>query len=479
MSPTPPRAGARNRVVVLMVILGCQLMMTLDASIVTTALTHIKAELGFTDSSLSWIQNAYVLAFGGLLLLGARAGDLLGRRRVFIAGTALFTAASLLAGLAPSAELLIAARTLQGLASAFAIPSTLALLITSFPEPEERTRAIAIYSAVIGAGASVGIIVGGVFTEYLSWRWGFLVNVPLGILILALSPRYLPETEPRPGRVDILGALSVTIGMSALVYGLVEAAEIGWGSARTLVPLTASVVLLVAFVLIELRAAQPIVPLRLFLSVQRSGAYIGRILIVGAMFSTFYFLSQYLQNVRGLSPLATGLVYVPMTGMFFAMVYAVRWAGPRVSKPVLLLTSLVTAGIGMAWLSRIDATTPVASILPPLLVLGIGQGIAIILLTDFGMAEVDQGDAGAASGLVNTAHQIGGSIGLALLTVVYGSAVHHDPAPDAVAQAHGYSTVFDVATGFYALAVIVALVMLTADRRASRSTAPVTVAAAS
>ncbi|MDQ4111121.1 MAG: MFS transporter, partial [Actinomycetota bacterium] len=273
MSPTPPRAGARHRAVVLMVILGCQLMMTLDASIVTTALAHIKAELGFTDSSLSWIQNAYVLAFGGLLLLGARAGDLLGRRRVFIAGTALFTAASLLAGLAPSAGLLIAARTLQGLASAFAIPSTLALLITSFPEPEERTRAIAIYSAVIGAGASVGIIVGGVFTEYLSWRWGLLVNVPLGILILVLSPRCLPETEPRPGRVDILGALSVTVGMSALVYGLVEAAEIGWGSARTLLPLTASVVLLAAFVLIELRASQPIVPIRLFFSVQRSGAY--------------------------------------------------------------------------------------------------------------------------------------------------------------------------------------------------------------
>lgn len=479
MSPTPPNA-ARHRAVVLMVILGCQLMMTLDASIVTTALTHIKTELGFTDSSLSWIQNAYVLAFGGLLLLGARAGDLLGRRRVFIAGAAVFTAASLLAGIAPSAGVLITARALQGLASAFAIPSTLALLITSFPEPEERTRAIAIYSAVIGAGASVGIIVGGVFTEYLSWRWGLLVNVPIGILILALSPRFLPETERRPGRVDMLGALTVTVGMSALVYGLVEAAEIGWASPRTLLPLAAAVVLLVGFVLVEQRAAQPIVPIRLFLSVQRSGAYVGRILIVGAMFSTFYFLSQYLQNVLGLSPLATGFVYVPMTGMFFAMVYVVRWAAPRVSKPVLLLTSLATAAIGMAWLSRIDSTTTVAWLLPPLLVLGIGQGIAIILLTDFGMAGVDPGDAGAASGLVNTAHQIGGSIGLALLTVVYGAAVHHDPAPDAVTQAHGYAVVFDVATGFYALAVVVALVILGADRRrASRPDPSVPVAAAS
>ncbi|MEI7057346.1 MFS transporter [Nocardioides sp. CCNWLW239] len=478
MSPISSSSG-RHRAVVLTVILGCQLMMTLDASIVTTALTHIKAELGFTDSSLSWIQNAYVLAFGGLLLLGARAGDLLGRRRVFIAGAAVFTAASLLAGIAPSAGVLITARALQGLASAFAIPSTLALLITSFPEPEERTRAIAIYSAVIGAGASVGIIVGGVFTEYLSWRWGLLVNVPIGILILALSPRYLPETERRPGRVDMLGALTVTVGMSALVYGLVEAAEIGWASPRTQLPLAAAVVLLVTFVLVEQRAAQPIVPIRLFRSVQRSGAYVGRILIVGAMFSTFYFLSQYLQNVLGLSPLATGFVYIPMTGMFFAMVYVVRWAGPRVSKPALLLTSLVTAAIGMVWLSRIDSTTTVAWILPPLLVLGIGQGIAIILLTDFGMAEVDPGDAGAASGLVNTAHQIGGSIGLALLTVVYGAAVHHDPVPDAVTQADGYAVVFDVATGFYALAVVVALVILAADRRrASRPDPSVPVAAA-
>ena len=479
MSPTLSTSGGRHRAVVLMVILGCQLMMTLDASIVTTALTHIKTELGFTVSSLSWIQNAYVLAFGGLLLLGARAGDLFGRRRVFIVGAALFTAASLLAGLAPSAGLLVAARTLQGVASALAIPSTLALLITTFPEPGERTRAIAIYSAVIGAGASVGIIVGGVFTEYLSWRWGLLVNVPIGILILALSPRFLPETEPQPGRVDVLGALSVTVGMSALVYGLVEAAEIGWTSTRTVLPLAASVVLLVAFVLVELRASQPIVPLRLFNSVQRSGAYVGRILIVGAMFSTFYFLSQYLQNVLGLSPLATGFVYIPMTGMFFAMVYVVRWAAPRVSKPALLLTSLVTAAIGMAWLSRIESTTTVAWILLPLLVLGIGQGIAIILLTDFGMAEVDPGDAGAASGLVNTAHQIGGSIGLALLTVVYGSAVHHEAAPGAIAQAHGYSAVFDVATLFYVLAVIAALVILTAERRRmARSTrVPVTAAA--
>lgn len=470
----PPTTGARHRTIVLAVILGCQLMMTLDASIVTTALTHIKQELGFTDSSLSWIQNSYVLVFGGLLLLGARAGDLAGRRRVFAAGTALFTAASLLAGIAPSAGVLIAARALQGLASAFAIPSTLALLITSFPAPEERSRAIAVYSAVIGAGASVGIIVGGVFTQYVSWRWGLLVNIPIGIVILALTPHYLPETERRTGRIDLPGALAITVGMSALVYGLVEAADAGWSSPHTLVPLAAAALLIVTFVLIERRQKQPIVPLRLFTSIQRTGAYLGRILIVGAMFSTFYFLSQYLQTVRGYSPLMTGFAYIPITAMFFAMVYVVRFLTPRIGKPALLVAALVVALAGMAWLSRVDATTAYfPQIVLPLIVLGIGQGIAIILFTEFGMAGVEPGDAGAASGLVNTAHQLGGSIGLALLTVVYETAVHNSHAPVTSVAAQGYATVFEVATVFYAAAALVGLGIVIAARRAIPQEVPV------
>ncbi|MBC9822157.1 MFS transporter [Terrabacter sp. MAHUQ-38] len=441
-------------------------MMALDASIVTTALPHIRTELGFSESSLSWIQNSYVLVFGGLLLLGARAGDLLGRRRVFLSGVALFTAASLLAGLAPGAGILIAARAFQGLASAFAIPSTLALLLTSFPAPQERARAIAVYSAVIGAGGSIGIIVGGLFTEYLSWRWGLIVNVPIGVAILVLAPRYLPETPRKQGQVDVLGAVSITLGMSSVVFGLVEAAQSGWTDVRTALPLTVGVCLIAAFVAVERRTPQPVVPLRLFASVQRSGAYLGRILIVGAMFSTFYFLSQYLQNVRGLSPLATGLAFIPMTGMFFAMVYVVRGIGSRLSRPALLLASLVTALAGMAWLSRIDATTAFWPwILLPLLVLGVGQGIAIILFTELGVAEVEPDDAGAASGLVNTAHQLGGSLGLALLTVVYGAAVHHDATPVAALAAHGYATVFAAATVFYAFAVIVGVTILTSRRR--------------
>ncbi|MDH2414383.1 MFS transporter [Nocardioides sp. CER19] len=463
----------------LAVILGCQLMMTLDASIVTTALPHIKETLGFSDSSLSWIQNVYVLVFGGLLLLGARAGDLLGRRLVFVAGTALFTAASLLAGVAQSAEVLIIARALQGLASAFAVPSTLALLISSYPEPSERSRVIAIYSAVIGAGGSVGIIVGGLFTQYASWRWGLLVNVPIGAVVLALAPRVLPETTRQPGRVDLAGALSITLGMSALVYGLVKAAESGWSSAQTLVPLVSAVVLIVAFVIVETRAAQPIVPLRLFADVRRSGAYLGRVISVGATFSLFYFLSQYLQNARGFSPLETGFAYLPLTGMFFAMVYVVRWLSPRVSKTGLLVVALIAAMLGMAWLSRVDTTSSYfPDVLLPLLVLGVGQGMAIILLTEFGMADVEPTDAGAASGLVNTAHQLGGSIGLALLTVVFGAAIHHDPSPSAAFAAHGYAHVFTVTTFFYAAAVLLAIAIHLAQRSAARRTRLAVVAAA-
>ena len=389
----------KGKGIVLAVILGCQLMMTLDASIVTTALPHIKEELGFSDSSLSWIQNIYVLVFGGLLLLGARAGDLLGRRRVFIGGTALFTLASLLAGVAQSAEVVVAARALQGLASAFAIPSTLALLITSFPEPGERSRVIAIYSAVIGAGASVGIIVGGLFTDLLSWRWGLLINVPIGLVVVLLSPYFLTETARRRGGFDLLGALTITLGMTALVWGLIESSELGWGSPFVLGLLGLAAALVVAFVFVERRSAEPIVPLGLFADATRSGAYLARILIVGAMFSTFYFLSQYLQDVLHFSALLAGLSFIPLTGMFFATVYVVRPLVKWMGQERLLLVSLILALVGMAWLSTIGASTAFLPwVLLPLLVLGVGQGIAIILLTQLGMAGVPAEQAGAAPG---------------------------------------------------------------------------------
>jgi EmrB/QacA subfamily drug resistance transporter len=468
MSATQVEAAPTRRLsrsITLAVIMGCQLMMVLDTSIVTTALPHLERELGFNSTTLSWVQNSYALAFGGLLLLGARVGDLLGRRRVFMTGVAVFTVASLLAGLAINAEVMIGARVLQGAASAFAIPATLALLVQTFPQPEERSHAISIYSAVIGAGGSVGIIVGGVFTDLLSWRWGLLINVPIGIVVLLLSPRFLPETGRVKGSVDIAGALTVTAGMSALVYGLVNAGEAGWGNLTTIVSLTAALVLLLAFVLVERRAERPITPLRLFRDTTRSGAYIIRILIVGAMFSTFYFLSQYLQNVLGFSAFGAGIAYIPLTLLFFLMVYVIKPLSSLLGKPALLLASLVIAGLGMMWLSTIGpGTAYFPGVLLPLIVLGIGQGIAIILLTEFGMSGVAPTDNGAASGLVNTAHQLGGSIGLALLTVVFAGS---GGTAAGTVGADAYGTVFTSATWFYALAVPCAALIYLAQRRAA------------
>ena len=267
-SPSPRNALS------LAIILGCYLMIILDISVVITALPSIHDDLGFSPAGLSWVQNAYTLTFGGLLLLGARAGDILGRRRVFVAGIALFTFASMLGGVAQSPAWLLGARALQGVGAAIAAPSTLALLTVSFPEGPERTRAVAWYSAVAGAGGSIGLLLGGMLTSWISWRCGLFINVPLGAALIWLAPRHLPETERKRGRFDLAGALSSTIGMTALVYGLVRAAEAGWGDVWALASFAAAAVLLAYFVVNERRAEQPITPLRLFSSRERVGAYV-------------------------------------------------------------------------------------------------------------------------------------------------------------------------------------------------------------
>ncbi|TFW00392.1 MFS transporter [Leifsonia flava] len=442
-------------------------MMVLDASITTTALPHIQREFAFSAAGLSWVQNAYALAFGGLLLVGARAGDLLGRKRVFLLGVGLFTVASLAAGVAVGAPWLIAARAVQGAAAAFAVPSTLALLVDLYTDPLARGRAIALYSAVIGAGASVGIIVGGLFTDLLSWRWGLLINVPIGIVILILAPRVLHESVKARGRLDIWGALTSTAGMSALVFGFVQAAEVGWSDIYSWASFALAAVMLLAFILIERHAKQPITPLRLFASLERSGAYAGRVLVVGATSAIFYFLSQYLQEVLGLSALETGIAYVPITGMFFAMAYVVGPLQHRFGRPVVLVAALLVALVGVVWLSRIGPGTHYyPDVVLPLLLLGIGQGIAIILLTQSGVAGVAPEDAGAASGLVNVAHQVGGSIGIAILTVVFVAAAP-SPSPQRLELIAGFHGVFTGAAVLYSLAVVLGIVILFAGRVAA------------
>jgi EmrB/QacA subfamily drug resistance transporter len=461
-----------NRRALLAIILAAYLMIVLDVSIVVTALPHIRHTLGLSPTGLSWVQNAYTLTFGGLLLLGARAGDLLGRRRMFVTGIALFAAASLAAGLAQTAAWLLVARAVQGAGAAIAAPTTLALLTTSFREGPERTRAVAYYGAVAGGGGSVGLVLGGMLTGLLSWRYGLFINVPIGIVLVIAALRFLPETERRAGHFDVPGAAASTLGMFAVVYGIVHAATAGWSDDLTLASLAAGLVLLALFVVNERRAEQPITPLRLFASRERAGAYLARVLFVGAMFGQFFFLTQYLQGVSGYGPLEAGLAFLPLTLVMFSMVFVVPRLVARLGSARLLAGGVVVALVGMAWLSQISAHTPyLTGIALPMVVLGIGAGAAFTPLTSAGVAGVATEDAGAASGLVNVAHQLGGSLGLGVLVTVFASAL---PAhAHVVGLAHAVSTSLMVGAAMLALALAVVLGLIVRPAPASPTSAPV------
>jgi len=454
----PPQRGARRAPcspAVLAVILACQLMLVLDVTVILTGLPHIQSALGFSDASLSWVQNAYTLTFGGLLLLGARAGDILGRRRTFVAGIALFTAASAAGGLAQTPSMLLAARALQGIGAAVAAPSTLALLTTSFREGRERVRAVAYYSAITSAGGSVGLVLGGMVTDWISWRWGLFLNVPIGIALIVLAPRLLPETERRAGRFDLLGALSSTLGMTALVYGFVRAGGDGWGDRLTVASFVAAIALLSAFVATELRAPQPIVPLRLFGDRRRSGAYAVRLLLVSGNFSSFFFMTQYLQGVLGLDALQAGLAFLPMTIVMFATGRAAPALVPRLGTTRLLVAGLAGACVGLAWLSRVDAgSSYFPHVALAMVVFGAGTGLAMTPLTAAGLEGVAPTDAGAASGLLNVSQQLGGSLGLGILVSVFASA------GGATALAHGVAAALTGSVVFLALAIAVVLLVM-------------------
>lgn len=443
----------------LAIILASYLMIVLDISIVINALPKIHHALGFSSTGLSWVQNAYTLSFGGLLLLGARAGDILGRRRMFVLGIALFTVASLAAGLAQSAAWLLAARSLQGVGAAIAAPSTLALLTASFPEGPERTRAVAYYGAVAGGGGSVGLVLGGVLTDWLSWRWGLFINAPIGIALILAAPRVLPESERRTGHFDLAGAVSSTLGMFALVYGIVRAATNGWSDRLTVASLAGGVLLLALFVVNERRALQPITPLHLFRSRERAGAYLARILFVGAMFGQFFFLTQFLQSVLGYSPLEAGVAFLPLTLVMFSMVFVVPRLSARLGSARLLAGGIATALVAMTWLSQLSAgTSYLTGVAIPMVILGIGAGAAFTPLTSLGVAGVAAEDAGAASGLVNVAHQLGGSLGLGVLVTVFASAT------PSTGLAHAISTALTAGAGMLALALVVVLVVIRRPR---------------
>lgn len=454
---TPQRRGT-TKSAILTIILVSYVMIVLDISIVLTGLPKIHAELGFTDAGLSWVSTAYTLAFGGFLLLGARAGDILGRRRMLLVGLAVFAAASLVIGLAETPAVLIAARGVQGLGSAILAPSTLALLQTNFEPGPERTRAISYYAAAAGVSAAVGLVVGGLLADWLSWRVGFFINLPIGIAMMLATWRYVAETEKSPTRFDILGAIVSTIAMVSLVYGVIRSASSGWGNPVTISAIAVGVVMSVLFVIVESRAAEPIMPLALFADRERAAAYAGRALFLGANVGFFFFVAQYLQSVVGLSPAAAGIAFLPTTVVnFTAAMCAPALIGRYGSGPV-LTASLIAGLVGMALLSMAISGTSICALMLPMMLVGAGQGGALGPLTASGIVRVPLDKAGAASGAVNVFHQLGSSLGLGVL--VAASVLGSDGLSGTALLAYRAATAMEAATILIGLTLVLVLAFI-------------------
>jgi EmrB/QacA subfamily drug resistance transporter len=419
----------------LAVILTCQLMLILDATVMNVALPKIQSGLHFSPTGLSWVMSSYTLTFGGLLLLGGRAGDLLGRRRMFVAGIALFTLASLAGGFATTAGWLIAARVLQGVGAAAAGPSTIALIVTTFTEARERVRALALLSAMASGGFAIGLIVGGMLTELASWRWVLFINVPFGLAAVFLAPRYVREPERHPARLDLPGAITATLGVAALVDAFIRAATHGWSDRQTVLTLAFGVVMVAAFVVIESRTRQPLMPLRLFADRNRAAGYACFFLGGAAMMSMFFFLTQFLQEVRGYSALATGFGFLPMAAAMFTLTRLVPRLLPRFGPKPLAVTGALLMITGLAWLTLLTpASGYLTGVFGPMLLMGLGGGLAFVPLTPVIMAAVPPQDAGAAGGVLQTMQQTGVSLGLAVLVTVFGTAMR-DAAPTAASPA--------------------------------------------
>ncbi|GAA4709094.1 MFS transporter [Phytohabitans rumicis] len=449
LTTAPPHQSQRRSVAALAIIAACQLMVVLDGTVVYVALPKIQADLGFSTANLSWVVNAYTLAFGGLLLLGGRAGDILGHRRIFVAGIALFGLASLAGGLATAEWLLLAARTAQGVGAALAAPTALALIPANFDEGPARTRAIGVYTAVAAAGGAVGLILGGVLSDWASWRWVLFINVPIALAVLLAAPAAIRETPRRPGHFDLAGALASTGGMTALVYGLI----------RTSAPaLAAAGVLLIVFLLREARARQPILPLRLLADRTRAAGYATMLAFPAAMFGMFFFLTQFLQQTHEYSALRTGFAFLPLTLLVLVSSALAAKLIPRFGASPLAATGAAVVTAGMLWVAQISPDTDYATgVLGPVVLFGLGAGLLFAPLTGAILSGVEPADSGAAASLLNAMQQVGGALGLAVLVTV---------ADTASTPIDGMSRAFWVAAAFTATAAILALI---ARRRQPRN----------
>ncbi|MGY1802460.1 MFS transporter [Blastococcus sp. SYSU D00922] len=447
------------------------LMTVLDVSVVTVALPAVRDDLGLSASGLQWVVNAYALTFAGFLLLGGRAADLLGRKRVFLFGLVVFTGSSLVGGLAQEGWQLVGARAVQGLGGAVLAPVTLSLLTTTFTDRAERARALGIWTAVAGLGGALGGVVGGVLTGLLNWRWVLIVNVPIGAVLLAASVWALVPSPRQPvrGRLDLPGSLAVTLGTAGLVAGIIAGEESGWAAPRTVALLVGAVLALVVFVLVERRARAPLVPLSIFRIRSLVLADAISLLTGGVLPASFFFLSLYLQEVRGMGPLAAGLALLPpAVGISLGARMAPRLMR-RLADQAVYFTGVALTVLGLMWLSRLPVTGDEAlHVLLPSFVAMVGFGLSGLPLTMAAVAGVGDDRAGLASGLLNASRQIGGAVLLAALVAVASAVAAGDPAGGQEAQAHGYGTALLVGAGLVTLAAALGLGL---PRRAATTTA--------
>ncbi len=478
--------GHRHLGLALVLISTVQLMVVLDASVVNIALPRIQGDLGISDANLTWVVTSYAIAFGGLLLLGGRMGDLLGRRRVFIGGVLVFALASLLGGIAQTEWQLFSARALQGAGAAAASPTALALITTTFPAGPQRNRAFAVYAAMSGAGAAVGLILGGALTE-VSWRWTMLINVPIGLLVAFLAPRFLGESRPQPGRWDLPGAVTATVGLVALVYGFNHKAQVDpvtgapatWTELLTLGPIVGGVLLLVAFFVIEARSPHALLPLRIVTNRTRAVSFVVMLIVGAAIFSMFLFLSLFIQDVMGYSPLRSGVAFLPFTAGIVVAAQVASALIARMDPRWIAGTGGALSVLAMWGYSRLEADSSYATgLLPWIVVQAVGMGLLFVPLTLTAVSGVDKADSGVGSAVLNTVQQVGGAIGIAVLGTVFANGITErlsalaepgaagPPSPEQadlaarVAQAFGTTQTFDVAIWMMVAATAITLVGL-------------------
>ena len=458
----------------LLLLCAVQFMVVLDIAIVNVALPTIKTALDFDETSLSWVINAYTLTFGGLLMLGGRTADLLGRRRMFMVGLALFSGASLVCGLATSEATLIAARAIQGVGAAIISPAALSILTTTFDEGAERNKALGIWGAVAGTGGAAGVLLGGILTDQLNWSWIFYINVPVGIAAIALAPRILRESRIEQGRraFDLLGATLVTAGLSLLVYALVQTVDHSWTAPRTIAMFVGSAVLLGGFIATERRADAPLMPLRLFRNRSLAGGNVVGLMLGASIFSMFFLLTLYRQQVLGYSALKTGVAYLLVSSVIIVSAGASQALVTKIGVRTVLASGMGLTAAGLIYFSQVPVDGSYwVNLAPGFILSGVGLGFAFVPVTIAALVGVDQREAGVASGIINTSQQIGGALGTAILSTVAFTraadyATSHPPTPQLplLAAVDGYSAAFLVGAVLAIAGVVATLTMVPGGR---------------